>query len=302
MRCLIIGGNGYIAKNLIHLLLRSEGIVVVSTDIQPDSDYRPTNSNFTYIQGDLTDTDFLDSLDWNVDVIYYMAGLTGTQLSLKQSVKFVTVNEIGLLNVLDRVIALSNRPRIIYPSTRLVYKGSDQRLTENSEKEFKTIYSINKYSCERYLDIYNRTYGLDYVIFRICVPYGNITESSFSYGTVGMMIRQAKQGKITLYGDGSLRRTFTFIGDIGNILTLAATQSNISGEIYNIGGDAFSLKEIAQHISEKLPALIEFVKWPESDIALESGDTVFDDSKLRRSFYSDYRGSFSRWLNDYIIT
>ena len=78
--------------------------------------------------------------------------------------------------------------KIVFPSTRLVYKGKDEPLLENDTKEFKTIYSINKYACEQYLKMYSDVFDIRYCIFRICVPYGSLLDGVSSYGTAEFFI------------------------------------------------------------------------------------------------------------------
>ena len=69
---------------------------------------------------------------------------------------------IGLLNLLDHLKTLEHKPKIIFPSTRLVYKGKiGIDLTESSEKEFKTIYASSKYNGELYLNMYHNLYNIN---------------------------------------------------------------------------------------------------------------------------------------------
>ena len=143
--------------------------------------------------------------------ILFFAGLTGTKASNENASLFIAVNEGGLGNLLNRIKHLGQyAPRIIFPSSRLVYKGANVPLKESAAKETLTVYARNKLNCERLL----AESTVPFVVLRICVPYGNIVTRDYSYGTIGFMERQAKEGRITLFGDGSLRRTFTFAGDI----------------------------------------------------------------------------------------
>ena len=92
------------------------------------------------------------------------------------------------------------------------------------------------------------------------------------------MIRQAKEGRITLFGDGGQRRTFTHVRDIceavGRLLMDDATG------IFNVGGVDRSLAEAARFVASRFDAKVDFVPWPKEALALESGSTVFDSSKL----------------------
>lgn len=79
------------------------------------------------------------------------------------------VNEKGLLHLLNHIRLSPYRPKIIFPSTRLVYQGADKALTEEAKKETKTIYAVNKLACEGYLYAYRQSFDIPYTIFRICI-------------------------------------------------------------------------------------------------------------------------------------
>lgn len=146
----------------------------------------PPEGIHNYGSFDLTNTWHFSKLDPNVDFIFLFAGLSGTIAGFDNYKKFIEVNEIGVLNLLNWMRITGSEARIIFPSTRLVYKGmKNTPLTEDAEKEAKTIYAKNKFSAEHFFYIHNLEYGLQYTVFRICVPYGNIFSNEYSYGTTG---------------------------------------------------------------------------------------------------------------------
>jgi len=221
-------------------------------------------------------------VDWAVDVVFLFAGVTGTAASFKNHESYVTGNEIGLLNVLQSIRMSSYRPRLVFPSSRLVYKGSDAALPETADLEAKTVYAANKIACEFHLRAFSNAFDIPHTIFRICVPYGNSQGSEYSFGTVGNFIRQAVEtGRICLYGDGSLHRTFTHIDDLCSFMVLASASGEFENGTFNIPGDDLSLREAAQLIGARLGAAIEFVPWPSFDLRIESGSTVFDGTKTQ---------------------
>ena len=203
----IIGANGYIGKHL-EFYLKRMGLDPACYDIQDDS-------RENYKQVDITDKESVKNIDINVDYIYMFAGLTGTYAGFDKYETYVSINEIGLLNLLDAIRNSEKKPKIVFPSTRLIYKGVDKPLKEEDEKETKTLYAINKLACESILYAYNKSFDIPYTIFRICIPYGNMLSTDYSFGTIGFFIKQAKAGKdITLYGGGDTKRTFTHMEDL----------------------------------------------------------------------------------------
>ncbi len=224
----------------------------------------------------------VESIDFNVDCIFMMTGLTGTKVGFDKYEQFVDVNEKSLLNLLDAIHNTPYRPKVIFPSSRLVYKGVDKPLQEDDEYDSKTIYAANKIACEGFLKAYNYNFDIPYAIFRICVPWGNMLDDNYSFGTVGFFIKMAQAGKdITLYGGGKVKRTFTHLEDICYQMVEGAFNPRSDNESFNIGGETYSLYEAANIIAKKYHVNVVAVPWPEADLKLESGHTYFDDAKIQ---------------------
>lgn len=294
MKVQILGSNGYIGKNFASYLSSNNNLELKLFDIQNKS----IIENLQYKSLDVTNIDQLKSIKFDSDFIFIFSGLTGTSIGFAKYEEYVKVNEIGLLNILDELRNQNYKGRIVFPSTRLVYKGvKDTPLKEDSEKEFKTTYAINKYACEQYLKMFNNLYGLDYTIFRICVPYGNSVGSEYSYGTVGFFLNKALKGEgIVLYGDGLQKRTFSHTGDICRMMWDAVNIESTKNETYNIGGETFSLTEAASIVAEKFGVNVNYINWPEVDLKLESGDTIFDSEKIDSILKSRSEYNFRDWI------
>jgi len=267
-RIALFGGNGYLGSQLA-AHYAAQGAVCDVFDMP----------SFDVIRSNCWDS--FEVTDYSA--ILFFAGMTGTEKSFVEAERFVDVNEHGLLNLLVRLAPLGARaPKVIFPSSRLVYKGADHLLTEDAPKEAKTVYAANKLACEYLLQAYHVRYGIPYVVVRICVPYGTIVSANYSYGTVGFFLKQAeKGGPITLYGDGSLRRTFTHVADICMAVE-GLIRSDATG-IFNVGGQDMSLLDVAKIVAEKKQVEISFLPWPSIARALESGSTVFNSSRLERT-------------------
>lgn len=283
MKVAIIGANGYIGKHLA-FYLQQIGINPMCYDMQEEGDGN-------YKRVDLTDKESVKNIDLDVDYIYMFAGLTGTYAGFDKYETYVAINEIGLLNLLDAIRGSEYRPKVVFPSTRLVYKGVDKPLTEEDEKETKTLYAINKQACEGILYAYNKSFDIPYTVFRICIPYGNMLSTDYSFGTIGFFIKQAKAGNdITLYGGGNIKRTFTHMEDLCYQIVQGAMSEGSNGEIYNVGGQTLSLREAAEIIAKKFGTNIVAVDWPEKDLRIESDHTYFDDTKIRSLLnYGEYK-------------
>lgn len=275
-KCAIIGSKGYIGKHLEYYLKQKKNDVVCYDVVESE--------DVNYHRCDLTDFESVRRIiDLKVDYIFMFAGLTGTYVGFDKANIFVNVNEMGLINLLNCIRESKYRPKIIFPSTRLIYKGADKALKEDDEKETKTIYAVNKIACENLLYAYRQNFDIPYTIFRICVPFGNMFSDDYSFGTIGFFIRQHQMiDVLTLYGDGSIKRTFTSMHDLCKQIVEVGMERVSDGEIYNIGGHTYSLRNAAEIIASYYKAEISFISWPERDLKMESGSTYFDSSKIER--------------------
>ena len=288
-KCIIIGSNSYIGKHLEKQLI--ENNFEYSAFSFSNNKYKKID-----IVNDITN---LNKINWNVDFVFIMSGLTGTQSSFDNAKGFVELNEIGLYNILNSIKNTNFRPRIIYPSSRLVYKGKNESINENDELEFKTVYALTKIQAENILKLYQKTFNIPYCIFRICVSYGNVIDTTFSYGTVGFFVNQAiKEKKITLYGSGETVRTYTHIQDICNQILKSCNIDESENNIYNIKGENLSLNQVAEIIACKFNARIEHETWPNFESQIETGNTFFDSSKIDLLLDNyNLENNFKTWIS-----
>ena len=291
-RAAVLGANGYLGRHLVHFL-RIEGHTVQAYDIQDG----PADPGVSYRRLDVADASSWAAFDDTVDVVFFFAGLTGTHQGFDQAQRYLAVNEGGLLHLLERIRAAGRPGKIIFPSTRLVYQGSDASLPEEAPKEARTIYAVNKLACEHYLAAYHNAFGIPYAVFRICVPYGNVLSDDYSYGTIGFFLRMARAGKpITLFGDGSQRRTFTHVQDLGRQVIGAGLDPVCRCACLNVAGEDYSLREVADLIARRYRVEVLCREWPPADWRLESGSTVFDATAISRYVGPAPKVTLAEWV------
>ena len=292
---LVCGASGYLGHNLCYYLIR-EGYHVTGVDLVP----WPGNKieNFTFLQTDLSDPAVYENLISDDTVIFFFIGLNGTARGFDHYANYVAVNELSLLHLLNALRAGGAKSRIIFPSSRLVYRGCrDRELAEDAPGDSKTIYAVNKIACEAYLKVYHNAFGIDYRVLRIGIPYGNLIGNSYSYGTIKFMLDQAGRGEITLYGDGSMRRTFTHVEDVCRQFCALAETDEKSHFVYNACGENYSLREVAQIIADRFHAKISYCPFPDLERKLESGDTVFDGGRMFRLLPEPVKHQLKVWLS-----
>jgi UDP-glucose 4-epimerase len=285
--------NGYLGANLAHVL-QQRNCRVTGYDVQADTPWR----GLPYVPLDVTCEAAWKGFDADVDVVYFFAGLTGTHKSFEQSDKYIAVNVQGLVALCERLRRCGRMPRVVFPSTRLVYRGSERPLREDDPQEARTLYAASKLAGERILEAYQHAFGLAYTICRVCVPYGSLLEMPQSYGTIGAFLKTARSGApITLFGDGNQCRTVTHMRDLVAQIVGVAEAGAGANEVFNVGGEAFSLKELASLIARRYGVAVTHRDWPAADLRLESGSTVFDDAKIRQVLPAWTRTTFGEWVS-----
>ncbi len=293
MKIAVIGANSYIARNFVNTVKKKEQVTLSLYDAQP----RSVDGEDGYRQIFVLEEGGLAALDLSVDLIYMFIGKTGTAEGFDNPKLFLEINELALLNLLNEYRRQHSTAKILFPSTRLVYSGKKGPQKEDAAKEAKTIYAANKLACERYLEMYRNVYGVRYCTVRICLPYGTLIPGASSYGTAEFMLKKAMAGEdISLYGDGSVRRTLTYMGDICELLYLAGVTPNCENDVFNFGGEDYSLREMAELIAQTYGVGVTYVPWPETAERIESGDTVFDAGKLESILGGFSYTAFSDWL------
>lgn len=295
-KIIVIGANGYIARNLIYVLNKDYSnfeLKLYGKEIDSIDGYD------NYLSIDMLDKESVKQIDLSCDIVFMLVGRTGSENGFDEYDSFIDINERSLLNLLAEYRRQNSKARLIFPSTRLVYKGRKGAQKEEATKEFKTIYAINKYACEQYLEQFNRVYDVQYTIFRICIPYGTLIPGASSYGTAEFMLSKASRGEnITLYGDGEFRRTLTYMKDLCETMIKGALSEKCLNDVFNIGGEDYSLKEMADLISKKYGVGVDYIEWPKVALKIESQDTVFDSTKLESAIGCTTCSKFNDWIKE----
>lgn len=119
--------------------------------------------------------------------------------------------------------------------------------------------------------------------------------------TIGFMIESAiKEGNIKLFGGGMQKRTFTHIQYICDIFIDTIYNHKMENTVFNVGEEIYSLNDIAQMISNKIPSKIDNVEWPNEYKLIETGDSILNSEKLKSVSDIKYNYSIEDWIHDQI--
>lgn len=286
-RIAVIGSGSFLARNFIKYSIDNE------LDYQFELyDYceRDEWPQFQYKKIDFGKQEEVEQIDFSVDIIMIYIGKTGTTVGFDDYRSFINVNEIMLLNILKAYVDAKSKARIVYPSSRLMYKSDEKhKIAEDSKRECKSIYAITKQSAEDYLKIYKESFNVHSVVIRICTPIGTLLSDFGNYGTFEIFKNQAiDKHEITVFGDGLQRKTFTSMSDICKAFSLLIDRESINYFDYNLGGQDLSLLDIASKIAAEYNVPIKHTPWPDIYKKVDGGSVVFDSTRFDKEFQMSY--------------
>jgi len=238
MRCIVTGGNGFIASHIVEAL-REAGHEVKIVDINGRADFNT----------DITDTNALGKIFGQVrpHVVFHIAAIADARAALNNPVKAVQINIAGTASVFEAA-RQNSVGRVILASTCWVANAMGSGIL-NEEADFKAVggghvYTTTKIASEMLAHDFHSLYGLNFTILRYGIPYGPRIWPGL---VLRSWLEQVSAGEpITIFGDGSASRRFVYVGDLAQAHVLAL-QEVATNQIYNLEGmRAITLKELAE--------------------------------------------------------
>lgn len=304
MKSLVIGGNGFIGTNLVEALRRA-GHRVKVFDRYPSRFSEPL-PDVDYVSGDFANHGEVHDVVQGVDFVFHLAYTTLPHTSNEDPVYDVRSNVIDTVQLLQECHA-SGVSKVIFVSSGGTVYGIPQTVPISEDHPTDPIcsYGITKLAIEKYLQLFYRLYGLEYVVARISNPYGEQQNPNAKQGAAAVFLGNVAQSKpITIWGDGEVVRDYIYIGDAVDALTRAAVYQarDSSSRIFNIGaGEGKSLNQLVEVMRDVCGTQIEVHYTPSrpEDVPVN----VLDIGRARR--YLDWEPQVSleqglsrtwRWL------
>lgn len=245
MRVLLTGCAGFIASEVAAQLLERGDEVVGLDNLNEAYDPRlkawrlarlEGRKGFAFHRGDVARAEDLAPLftAGRLDAVLNLAARAGVRQSLDDPWAYLHTNAVGMLNLLD----LARRhgvPRVLLASTSSLYAAHNPRPFREDADTDRPLspYAASKKAAESMGASYAHLYGLDVTVVRYFTVYGPAGRPDMS---VFRFVRNIAEGDpITVYGDGSQERDFTYVEDIARG-TLAALRSK-GFEVINLGSD-----------------------------------------------------------------
>jgi UDP-glucose 4-epimerase len=274
MNTLVLGGNGFIGSHLVDRLLR-EGHAVHVFDRQPERYRKPLKGVVYHIQ-DFGNRAFLASVLPNMDLVFHLVSTTVPKTSNDDPAFDVMSNVVETIYLLEQC-AKEKVKKVVFVSSGGAVYGTPAALPvpEDSPEKPESSYGITKLSIEKYLGLFQRLYGLNYVILRPSNPYGERQNPEGDQGVIAVFLgRIAKGQAIDVWGDGSNVKDFVYIGDLIEGIFRAAF-SDTQSRVFNMGsGIGHSVNDIVRMITEKVgrPVSVNYLPKEKFDVSRISLD------------------------------
>jgi len=256
MNYLITGGAGFIGSHLAEALLERGSDVSVIDDLSTGSilniEHLKPNPQFQYVLDTMMNKAVLIEMVDRADVIVHLAAAVGVRLIVESPVRTIETNIKGTELVLE--LASKKKKKVILASTSEVYgKATKVPFCEDDDL---VMGATNKgrwsYACSKMIDeflalAYWKEKQVPTVVVRLFNTVG--PRQTGQYGmVVPRFVQQARRGEpITVYGDGSQRRCFTWVGDVVQALTALSEHPGAVGEIFNLGNtEEVTILELAE--------------------------------------------------------
>lgn len=296
---LVTGGAGFIGSHLVDRLLAQGNNVICVDNFDPyyDRSIKENNisehrehENYRLVEADIRDLDALqEEITEDIDVIVHLAAKAGVRPSVKDPVGFQRVNVMGTQNMLELAKERGVK-QFVFASSSSVYGTNENVPWSEDDHVLKPIspYASTKVSGELMGHVYSELYDMRFLALRFFTVYGPRQRPDLAIHKFLRLMSNGEQ--ITLYGDGSSRRDYTYIDDIIDGVTAAIDYSNSMYEIINLGNNrTIQLLELVEAIEEA--SEIEANKTHSAEIPGDVEQTWADVAKAKELL--DYRPNYN---------
>lgn len=255
MKAFVTGGAGYVGSHLVDLLVKEKHQVVVydnlSTGTLDNIDRAVKFETVKFVYGDILDPVRLCEHMYGADVVFHVAANADIRNGLKHPRHDLEQNIIGTHNVLEAMRGVGCE-HIAFTSTCSVY--GEQTVTpipENPPFPTQTsLYSASKVAGEALIQAYCEGYGFQSYITR---HVGMVGERYAHGHLIDFFHRIQETGKLKILGDGTLRKSYLYVGDAVRGILTAVQEGRDKINIYNLGSEeVWTVRQSAEAVCEEM--------------------------------------------------
>jgi len=248
-RILILGGNGFIGRNLAVGLV-NQGFDIVSAD----RSMSPNTIGIEQRIGNLADTSFVHSLfdnlpyDWVIHLACSLIPSSGYDDFIRER----ELNITGGFELIRTMLKSGSRKLLFFSSGGVIYGNNGLHINNEEAPLFPmNYYAFSKLAMEQFIQLEARLSGLEYIIVRPSNPYGSGQNLFGRQGLIAVALGKILSGEqLQIWGDGSIVRDYLHISDlVGSISKLVNVKA--VNEIINIGsGIGLSVNDVLRTIQQ----------------------------------------------------
>jgi len=312
MNILVTGGAGFIGSHLMGKLLESPDQVICLDDF---NDYYPpvlkrenlsgllSHPRFRLVEGDIRDQALMEKTfdELRPEAVIHLAARAGVRPSIQAPLLYEDVNVRGTTILLDLARRFACR-RFIFASSSSVYGDQARVPFAESDPTNRPVspYAATKKAGELLCHTYHHLFGLNITTLRFFTAYGPRQRPDMA---IHRFVRQISRDEpLTMFGDGSSRRDYTYIDDI-IAGTLAAYQRCQGFHIYNLGeSQTIDIKSLIELISRVLnkKARIENMPDQPGDVPTTCADISLARKELDYHPRTGIEAGVSRFVGWYL--
>lgn len=251
MKICVTGGCGFIGSHVVDILI-DNGYEVFVIDNLSTGKRENLRSGIKLYEKDIReDLKSIFSLE-KPSILVHLAAQINVRESLKNPVFDADVNVLGSINLIKTAVE-SGIKKVVYSSSGGAIYGEPEKLPCNEEHSINPLspYGVSKYTVEKYLEYFNKMYGIGYTILRYSNVFGERQDPAGEAGVVSIFFdRAVNEQNLLIYGDGKQTRDFVYVKDVAKA-NLIAVEKEPFNDSFNIGsGIPTSINELAEKIKE----------------------------------------------------
>ena len=260
-KIVITGGLGYIGTELCKIysgISWNNEITIIDNRFISERVNQLRNWNMDFIHGDILDKELIKKYCKNADIVHHLAGITDvprvrSQSSSENDTKIKLVAEEGTQNILD---VISNKCKIILPSTHVVYEAIEKVQNDILEEEPtkpNLAYATSKDINEKQL----KSSGKNYIILRLGSVYGYSTDTARIDIMPNLFSKIASQnGTLKLFAGGRQVKSLVPLIDVARCFKFMEEREDITSDIFNLTKDTVTVKEVAEICKKHNPNIV----------------------------------------------